>query len=119
MFVFGVKELYQMHKFIANGENAEGIIMQMKKGPGILGKYHPLVRFQTRDGETVEFTPGNGSNPPIYEINDHVPVIYNPDYPNFAVINTFNEIWLGPIIYAGLGLLFLMSASYLWAKSEY
>ena len=98
-------------------EQADGIIVEMKKGPGILGKYHPRVRFQTREGKTIEFSPGNGSNPPMYEVNDHVPVVYNSDYPNYAAINSFIEIWLGPVIYAGLGLLLILYSGFQWVKS--
>ena len=117
MLIFGVKGLYQVNKFVKRGAYADGIIVEMKKGPSILSKYHPRVRFQTKDGETIEFTPGNGSNPPMYEVNDHVPVIYNSDYPSVAVINSFIEIWLGPVIYAGLGLLLLISSGFQWFKS--
>jgi len=116
--LFGLKGLYQVNKFVARGEQAVGIIVEMKKGSSILSKYHPRIRFQTKKGKTVEFSPGNGSNPPMYEVNDHVSVVYNPDYPNYAVINSFIEIWLGPVIYAGLGLLFLISSGFLWVKSK-
>ena len=116
-FVFGVKELYQVNKFVTMGEKADGVIVEMKKNPGVAGKYFPRVRFQTKDGKIIEFTPGNGSNPPMYEVNDHVPVIYNSDYPSVAVINSFIEIWLGPVIYAGLGLLLLISSGFQWFKS--
>ena len=52
----------------------------------------------------------------MYEVNDHVPVVYNPDYPDYAVINSFVEIWLGPVIYASLGLLFLIGSGFQWVK---
>ncbi len=115
---FGVKELYQVNKFVASGEQAEGIIVEMRKGPSKLSKYHPRVRFQTKQGQTIEFSPGNGSNPPMYEVNDHVPVVYNSDYPNYAVINSFIEIWLGLVIYAGLGLLLITFSCFQWVKSS-
>ena len=116
--IFGVKELYQVNKFVMRGDQADGIIVEMKKGPSKLSKYHPRIRFKTKEGKTIEFSPSNGSNPPMYEVNDHVQVVYNSDYPNYAVINSFIEIWLGPVIYAGLGLLFLISSGFLWVKSK-
>ncbi len=116
--IFGVKELYQVNKFVTSGDKADGIIVEMKKGSSNFSKYHPRVRFQTKEGKTIEFSPGNGSNPPMYEVNDHVPVVYNSDYPNYAVINTFVEIWLGPVIYAGLGLLLLIYPGFQWVKSK-
>lgn len=118
LLIFGARELYQVKKFVANGKHADGVIIEMKKGPSKLAKHHPVVRFKTKDGRTIEFSPGNGSNPPMYDVNDHVPVVYNGDYPNVAVINSFIEIWLAPIIYAGLGLLFLTSFGFQCLKSR-
>ena len=118
LFAFGVKELYQVNKFVKRGAHVDGIIVEMKKGSSIFSKYHPHVRFQTEEGQTIEFSPGNSSNPPMYKVNDHVPVVYNPDYPNYAVINTFIEIWLGPVIYAGLGLLLLIFSGLQLIKSR-
>lgn len=116
MLIFGLNELYQANEFVRNGAYADGVIVEMKKGSGILSKYHPRVRFQTADGETIEFIPGNGSNPPMYETHEHVPVVYNPDHPRHAAINSFIEIWLGPSIYAGLGLIFLISSGFQWRR---
>jgi hypothetical protein len=118
LLIHGMKELYQVNKFGLRGKQADGIIVEMKKGPGIGSKYHPYVRFQTKEGKIVEFSPGNGSNPPMYRVGDHVPVVYNSDYPNYAVINSFIEIWLGPLIYTGLGLLLLFSFGFQWVKSK-
>jgi hypothetical protein len=117
-FIFGMKELYQVNRFVTRGERADGVIVAMKKHQGVGGKYFPLVRFQTKDGKTINFTPGNGSNPPMYKLFDHVPVIYNNDYPNTAVINSFIEIWLAPVVYVGLGLLLLIFSGFQWARSE-
>lgn len=116
--IFGVKELYQVNRFVTRGDQADGIIVEMKKGPSKISKYHPRVRFQTKEGNIIEFAPGNGSNPPMYEVNDHVPVVYNSDYPDYAVINSFTEIWLGPVIYACLGLLLLIYSGFQWVRSK-
>lgn len=115
-FIFGLKELYQVSKFVARGEKTNGVIVAMKKHQGVGGKYFPLVRFQTKDGKTIDFTPGNGSNPPMYKLFDRVPVIYDSAYPEAAAINSFIEIWLGPIIYAGLGMLLLIFSGFQWVK---
>jgi hypothetical protein len=118
LLLFGMKELYQVNKFVNRGVHADGIIVEMEKGPGILGKYQTRVRFQTEEGITIEFSPGNASNPPMYNVNDHVPVVYNPDSPNYAVINSFIEIWLGPVIYASIGLFLLIISSFRLVKSR-
>lgn len=105
--IFGIKELLAVKKFVAGGVRTEGTIMEMKEGPT---KFYPRVQFATKDGRTMEFSSGNGSNPPMYKPGDTVPVIYNPNAPQYAVINTFIDLWLGPTIYATAGLLFLVGA---------
>ncbi len=114
-FIFGMKEFFQVTSFVAAAEQADGIIIEMKEKPN---KYYPLVRFQTASGETFEFTSGNGTNPPMYEVNEHVPVLYNCADPSYAVINSFIEIWLGPTIYTALGLLLLVYNGFAWVKAR-
>jgi hypothetical protein len=46
MLIFGVKELYQVNKFVSRGEKADGIIVEMKKGPSKFSKYlSPVLVF--------------------------------------------------------------------------
>jgi len=105
LLFFGIKEIYQAGNFAVKAERTEGTIIHMRKG---LTKYVPRVRFQTKNGQIIEFYSGNGSNPPMYEVNDKVKVLYNSDFPQYAVINSFIELWLGPVIYTGLGLFFVL-----------
>jgi len=115
LFIFGIRELFQVKDFVAGSEETEGIVIEMREGPS---KYYPRVRFQTKSGETIEFSSGNGSNPPLYKVNETVPVLYSDANPQYAVINSFIEIWLGPVIYAGLGLFFLISFVFQKVKSK-
>ena len=57
LFIFGMKELYLVNEFVRRGAHADGIIVEMQKGSGILGKYQPRVRFQAENGITFEFSP--------------------------------------------------------------
>ena len=116
LFIFGMKEIIQANRFVSGAEQTDGIVIEMNEKPT---KYYPRVRFQTRTGETIEFSSGNGSNPPLYEVNDPVTVLYHPANPRVAVIDSFIEIWLGPFIYAGLGLLLLIASGVGWIKSKW
>ena len=59
--------------------------------------YYPAVRFSTPQNEFV-FTDSVGTVPPKYEKGDVVDVLYNPDDPHDAMINTWSRVWLGPIL---------------------
>jgi hypothetical protein len=113
--VYGVSDLLQVRAFASLAVEAEGTVIAMQEGAT---KYYPRVRFQTRHGQTVEFDAANGSNPPLYEVGERLPVLYLPDNPRYAVINTFIELWLGPLIYAAVGLLLLVTAWLDWLKSR-
>jgi len=47
-----------------------------------------------------------GTNPPSFLLGQQVDVLYLPSMPEGAVINSFGQLWLGPIILAGLGAVF-------------
>ena len=76
------------------------------------------IRIPNRSIRGIEFRSGNGSNPPLYEVGEKVPVLYLPGRPGAAVIDTFIELWLGPVIYTGLGLLLLGFHGFAWLRSK-
>src|ERR1019366_2177596 len=70
--------------------------------------YHPVVRFQYMDeergDEEVDFWSSYGSRPPSNQVGNRVPVLYDPEYPKHAQINTFGARWFLPCvcIFAGI-----------------
>ena len=69
------------------GVEAPGLIIDLQENYDSDGStYTPVVRFQTRSGDTVEFTSFYSSSPPAYEIGESVTVIYPPENPSDAVI---------------------------------
>ncbi|MEH2587088.1 DUF3592 domain-containing protein [Bradyrhizobium sp. AZCC 1721] len=73
--------------------------------------FAPVVRFQTRDGRTIEFQSGLRSNPPAYRTGQTVSVLYDPDVPESAAIRGVFSLWLMPIIVAFIGAVFLIVAT--------
>ncbi len=59
--------------------------------------YVPIIEFQA-EGKTYSFDGNTASDPPQYDVNENVPVLYNPSDPNTAQINKFSDRWLMPII---------------------
>jgi len=65
--------------------------------------YSPVVSFKTPDGRTIEFQSQTGSSRPSPAVGQTVEILYNPQHPQEAEINSFSSLWILPIILSGLG----------------
>jgi hypothetical protein len=65
--------------------------------------FTPLVRFETRDGKTIEFQSGLRTNPPAHHAGQTVPVLYDPDAPHSAAIKGLFSLWLASIVLCFIG----------------
>jgi hypothetical protein len=70
--------------------------------------YKPTFTFQTGAGISHTVTSMMGSNPRPYDVGDTVEVIYDPEHPSRAEINSFVRMWLFPLIFGGIGILILI-----------
>ena len=68
--------------------------------------YYPEIKFRTSTNEEVIFKSSSGSNPPSYRTGESVEVLYDPQNPPNASINSFMSLWLGTIILSVIGLVF-------------
>jgi hypothetical protein len=68
--------------------------------------YAPRVRFTTGDGREIEFVSSTASSPPSYAEGDAVQVLYRPDRPADARIDSYADLWLAPTIVGGIGVFF-------------
>ena len=97
--------------WLAHAIEVEGKVIEMVRernsdNTGYL--FAPVVRFQTVEGNTVEFESGLRSNPPGYRTGQTVSVFYDPDEPRSAAIKGFFSLWLMPLILGFIGTVFLM-----------
>ena len=70
--------------------------------------YHPVVEFTDHHGELVRFEEGVGvTGSSLFDKGEQVTVIYRPENSSQAQIDTFSSNWLGPILTAGFGLIFM------------
>lgn len=109
--------------FIATANTAEGTVMTLEKSssstskPNRNAKFHPVVHFTTTTGETIQFRSNFGSYPAAYRPGDKVSILYPPDNPQQATINSFFPLWFLTLIFAILGGSFTISGvSILWFK---
>jgi hypothetical protein len=66
----------------------------------------PTVRFTTASGEEIDFVSSMSSN--TFHEGDEVPVQYHPDHPRNALISSFMGLWFLPLMFGGLGSLFVI-----------
>jgi Protein of unknown function (DUF3592) len=75
--------------------------------PGVSRLSHPVVRFVTGDGRTVEFESQVGSTL-APKVGQQVTVLYDPLKPKEARIKSFMMLWALPLVFTGLGALLLV-----------
>ena len=70
--------------------------------------YLPVVEFTTPDGQRHKFKGTVASTPVEYRLEQKVSVLYNPNNPADATLNSFFELWLLPMIFAIIGGIFAL-----------
>ncbi|OAI44885.1 hypothetical protein AYO44_13435 [Planctomycetaceae bacterium SCGC AG-212-F19] len=66
----------------------------------------PVVEYHVA-GQTYRFTGRVATNIPIHAVGDQVAVLYKTNEPGTAFIDSFFDRWLGPLLFTGVGFLFL------------
>lgn len=81
-----------------------GQVIRMEFGSGGNHGMQPIVEY-TVAGQTHTVR-GITSKPPAYSVGDNAPVRYRTDNPANAVIDTFLQRWLLPVVFAAIGTVF-------------
>lgn len=109
-FLVGLYDAYHNIHEISIFIQTEGTVVEnsfvtiVEDGNGV-GSYLPQVEFALPDGNKIRFTDKVGSLPPDYEIGETVQIIYQPENPANACINSWKRIWLAPVILMSVGIL--------------
>ncbi len=109
-FFVGLYEAYRNTSEISSFVETEGLVVgnsyitTIEEG-NAAGSYLPEVEFSLPNGTKSRFTDKIGSVPPDYEIGSKVKIIYEPENPSNARINSWKRIWLAPVILMTVGLL--------------
>ncbi len=97
---------YQSVSFVVNARTASGVVVSLEKSGSV---YRPVVVFTTSDGRQVTLTDTHGTNPPSQKVNDTVEVYYLPDRPQQARLNSFLELWAGPVLLGAFAAFWLIT----------
>ena len=96
-------------KLITTGVRTRGVIVgvdeRLRRGGNQHKKiyFHPVIEFETDEGNPFQFTFGGGSTRKRPTIGDEVTVVYEFDKPDKATLNSFMGLWAGPLAAALLG----------------
>lgn len=79
--------------------------------------YFPVIEFPASGMEKFRFRGSAGSfNSPGYELGTVVDVLYNPRNPANATMGSMKQLWMGPLIAGGVGLLLSLLSVVLFVK---
>lgn len=94
--------------FIAHAESAEGTVIELVDVRDSDGgyTYAPRVHFETAKGREIEFTSNHSSNPPSFHEDQRVRVLYDPQEPYEAKIDSFGQLWAPAVFLAVFGAIF-------------
>ncbi|BAY15914.1 hypothetical protein NIES21_17350 [Anabaenopsis circularis NIES-21] len=70
--------------------------------------YYPVISFTSNSGKPIEFEANSGSNPPAYTQGQKVEILYNPQEPESAKINSWLDLWFLAVMHTGMGSLFVV-----------
>ncbi|MBX9256680.1 DUF3592 domain-containing protein [Desmonostoc muscorum CCALA 125] len=110
--------------FVAAAIPAEGTVIELVQrlsSPDSKGRrsyiYYPVVQYTTRSGESTIFESNSGSSPPQFAKGQHVEILYTPDKPGSAMINSWLTLWFLPLMLTGLGSIFAVVGGVVLLKS--
>ncbi len=100
--------------------SARGTVLQLAVSSDSDGySYRPVVMFVDAQGSRHVFTGQVGSNPPSHSPGERVTVLYRPEAPDKAVIDSVLERFFVPLMLAGMGTLFAsigLGLIYAWLR---
>lgn len=99
----GVATWYSLsssNQLASEGARAEGTVIDLvyRSSDDGGGTYAPVVEFRDQDGNRQLYRSSSGSNPPSYDRGETVEVIYMPGTPERAMIDSFSDRWMVPLI---------------------
>ena len=80
--------------------------------------YAPVFRFTLESGQPFTVESRVHSNPPEFKVGEAVKVYYKRDHPEWAVINSLGQLWMGDVALAFVAAVFIGMSTLLSRKSR-
>jgi hypothetical protein len=98
--------------FLANAERAKGTVVKLAPGhANKSGSLRPVILFTDRSGNPVAFIAHAGSRQPAFRRGNNVRVLYLPQKPEEARIDSFSRLRGGLLLSGFTGTIFLLAAA--------
>lgn len=92
--------------FLRSSISAQGVIVALR----VVHPYRhsdrsrsPVFRFTAKDGRSITVASNIAQNPSPWRFGDTVPVLYQPDHPENAHIDSFVQLWEPQVIIGIVG----------------
>ena len=109
LIIFGLIHWYRTKRFIETAQRTIGTVIDLVSISPKKTTYSPMVRFKAMDGSEIVFTEPLATNPPGYELNEQVTVLYDPhDYQRARVFKSKWRIYYFALLFGGLGIIFFI-----------
>ena len=110
----GLHEAYLSNREIKNFAPAFGTVVgnsstTIFNDGTVSNVFLPVIEFVLPDERKIRFTDKVGSFPADYEIGAVLEIIYNPENPSDARINSWKRIWLVPVLLISVGSLLMIA----------
>jgi hypothetical protein len=97
--------------FLRGAVATQGTVVDMESHSGEHGPtYTPVVEYLRPDGQPQRFTEEGSSSHPGVQVDDTVPVKFDPERPEKARINRPFRLWGAPVFFFLLGAVFLVAS---------
>jgi len=80
-------------------------------------RYRPEIRFKPETGQPIQFISHVSSRPPRYKIGEQVKVLYHPQDPADARLNSTLDLWFSRLLLVLWGLFAIVMGMIGWLAS--
>ena len=109
LILAGLINWYRTKRFIETAQRTIGTVIELVSRSPKRTTYAPKVRFNAMDGREIVFTETLSTNPPGYEVNEQVTVLYDPqDYQRARVFKSKWRVYYFALLLGGLGVIFFI-----------
>ena len=131
--LIGLAWLVGTARFVSRANRTMGMITEMTKHAGMTHTtthdgvvthresqpvYRPIIRFYDRSGNLRDVMESVGTSWKQWEVNQAVPILYAPDNPSNACIDSFTTVWMFPLVTVGMGTLFVVIGKVSWTAQR-
>jgi hypothetical protein len=96
--------------FLHSAATAEGAIIAMRETPQSAGKtrksFSPIFQFKAANGRSYTVTSNIAERPTSWRLGGPVQVLYQPDRPENAHIDSFAQLWMLQMVVGVVGAAF-------------